>query len=630
MDKRSDPRSDPTDPTDPKLPLDDEVAGLLREVANDWTMPPSRLDARGWHDRVRTDRAGPGRGRWTRHWLVQLGRAAGVAVAATVALGLLAVWLTLPHTPSAGVGASPLPATTTAPRASTPGPGAAEATPGTTQAAPSATPPTPGATAAPSSSMPAYARFGAPVSPSRLVVRGGEGYQVLDLATGTLTAPFLTFSQAYVALFARPNGQLVSLAPTAVQSTGSDGLVATVHLFNAIGTPTGSFDARTYVGRPDPAVKISGTNVVSASQGASAEVTGALSTDGSLLYLGWAVRKPPAWQTGIDVVDLASRTVVQTVHLPDVPSSKAGAAVYAWAPSVAVSPDGQHIVILGMTVDNAGNPSGSERWSAPVADGRIGALILFASGTGTLHDCYSSVGDEGFATDTTYYGVCFPAAASEPFLRRVDLGGRPLGDTTLTSMGAGPFPGAYGRIVDRATATYYAWNPFSGLLVRLDLTTGRVTGTATIPKPTASSDGPLGILGSLGEQVGRWLAPPAAAKMYLQPSLALSPDGTRLYVLGTTGTLPVDTIAGSSGVWVFDARTLALIGHWAPTADFVSVAVSPDGAYVYAAGMPGNDATGNQTGQDASVTVYQASNGQVRVIAGQLGQVYLNLAPAGP
>ena len=118
--------------------------------------------------------------------------------------------------------------------------------------------------------------------------------------------------------------------------------------------------------------------------------------------------------------------------------------------------------------------------------------------------------------------------------------------------------------------------------------------------------------------------------MYLQPSLALSPDGTRLYLLATTATSPVDTTAGSSGVWVFDAGTLAILGHWAPTADFISIAVSSDGAYVYAAGMPGKDAAGNQTGQDASVTVYQASSGQVRVIAGQLGQVYLNLAPTAP
>ena len=46
--------------------------------------------------------------------------------------------------------------------------------------------------------------------------------------------------------------------------------------------------------------------------------------------------------------------------------------------------------------------------------------------------------------------------------------------------------------------------------------------------------------------------------------------------------------------------------------------------------MPDNDAAGNQTGQDASVTVYTAATGQVSVIAGRLGQGYLDLAPATP
>ena len=129
-----------------------------------------------------------------------------------------------------------------------------------------------------------------------------------------------------------------------------------------------------------------------------------------------------------------------------------------------------------------------------------------------------------------------------------------------------------------------------------------------------------------GRPVGQWLAPAAAAKTILQPSIALSPDGSRAYALGVTR--PERTDAGSTGVDVFDTVAMRAIDHWAPPADLVSVGVSPDGRLVYVAGAPEVDASGAQRlGAPASLIVFDASDGSVRLIAGSLGLEMATIVP---
>ncbi len=97
----------------------------------------------------------------------------------------------------------------------------------------------------------------------------------------------------------------------------------------------------------------------------------------------------------------------------------------------------------------------------------------------------------------------------------------------------------------------------------------------------------------------------------------LSADGKRLYALGVTGTDLTDA-GGSAGIFTFDADPLRFDANLRPTADFSSLAVSPDGTLVYAAGMEGSDAGGHQTNQPASLTAYDAATGAVRAIFGNL------------
>jgi len=587
---------------------DDELASLVRDVADGWTMPPQRLDQVTWHERARVTRSGR-MGLRRGHWGATLGRSAAAAVAATVILSLAAVWLAAPRS---GPGASPLVASPGTSVASGPSGTPASAAPGPSTEA--SAPPTSGPSAAAPTPLPAFARFGAPVSPSSIMVLNDQAYQLLDLTNGTLGQP-ITYSR----LMRRQDGGYVCLCTGQVSSGESDGLSLTVRTYDGAGTQVGTgFSAGSFVGRPDPVITDPPSYTSS-----SADVSGMLGPDDRFLFVGWAVREPPVWHAGVDVVDLEARRVVQTVQLPDSPSSDAGEADYAWAPAVTFAPDGRHIAIRATSAKTYGI-TGVVRWSAPLDAGRVGGLTPFATGPDSLAGCDPSPLDEGFAGPATYYAVC--GQSDTPVLRRVDLAGHSVGSTTLSGMGPIPFVGVYGSALDRASGTYFAWDASGGVLVGVDLASGRLTGTATVPKPSADAAGPLGWLADAGARLGDWLAPPAAAKMFLQAGLVLAPDGQRLYAIGVNGTA-YEFAGGSSGVWVFDARSLNLLAHWTPTADFSSLAVSRDGAFVYAAGTAGMDAGGNPTGQDASVTVYDAATGAIRIVAGKLGQSYLDFSP---
>jgi len=196
-------------------------------------------------------------------------------------------------------------------------------------------------------------------------------------------------------------------------------------------------------------------------------------------------------------------------------------------------------------------------------------------------------------------------------VERNHLGGTVIDSTPIPGMTSG-LSGA--TTVVRRGDLLYLWDARSSTLARFDLSTGRVeTATATAATPAT---GPLDAVAGLGRGLGRWIAPSALAKAFLDPGMVVSTDGSRIYALGIDH---IDIESDRSrGVYAFDARTLESIGHWAPTADFVSLAISGDGRYVYAAGQPDRDSSGLQINTGASITVFDSQNGAIRLIAGQL------------
>lgn len=548
-------------------PIDDKTLGaLVRDVADDWRMPPQRLDSPTWRDRVGT---GP-----RRPWLGRLARAGTLAIVATLGLSLVAVWLSLPTRSPNQVGATPVTS------------GAAA---------------TPRATDRPSPSpLPKLALTGDPPTNTTVLVRVGPDYALADLTTGTL-GPGITGSSGASNLRQLPDGRLACLC------VDTDGYVAgafthavvSLRTYDRSGAPLERLAVGEYTGSPDPRPGIPGDLPPHVDVGVS------YSADGQLGFVGWSVRQPPVWQAGIVVVDLVGGRVVQRVTLPDVSTGPDDAIVQAFAPKVTVSTDGGRALVSrgGYAVD-AGTVVYRDRtdhFLATLDTGRLGTPADFAP----TSDCPDGQADAGFTSDGRVWLACW-SGNGQVSVRRLELDGSLRDELPVQASGV---EGETLLAAPDGRALYF-WAPTSRVVARLDLVGGRVT-TGTAPAPTGTAGlGPLAAL-------GRWLAPPAAAKVFLQPGIVLSADGSKLYALGIAP--ESGGPAGSTGVFSFDSASLAPLGNWAPTADFVSISVSRDGRFVYAVGVAGVDASGAPSGFGASITVYDASDGSVRLVAGQLG-----------
>ena len=554
---------------------DDEVARLVREVADGWVMPPVRLDQAGWRERVRGPRER--RSASLKGWFGRMGQAATAALVLTLAAALVAVYLTGPR-PNAGQSPNP-----------TSGHG-----------------PTPGAAASP---LPKLFLGGDLPTPSSVVVQLAQmNYAVVDLASGTLGSA-LTVSTWGSQIHRSPAGQLECLCTSADGYAQGNYTHMTVSLdrFDAAGSVVSRTVVLDVTGQPDP-------------RGATADQTGhvsaatTFSADGRYAYVGWSARAHPIWTSGIVVVDLDAGAIVQRLDLPEKADGSGDSRTYVDAPRVVGTAGGRVVIDRnGYTFAAAGANSyhtSSDVYLAALSGGSLGDPVALALGTGCGNDVTLAGGltDGGLWLSCVTYG-----SVGLNVIRRIKPDLSLAGDTSLSSA---PVEGAT-TILSSDGTLLFAWNPSSLTLTRVDLATGE-TATGQAPRASVAAD-PLTAL-------GRWLAPSAAAKSILQAGIAISPDGSRIYALGIDGNPAGEGFVGSAGVLVFDARTLAPIGRWAPTADLDSIAVSADGTLVYAAGAPDVDAAGVQTNQQASITVFDAADGTIRLIAGQLGHATLTFA----
>jgi hypothetical protein len=329
--------------------------------------------------------------------------------------------------------------------------------------------------------------------------------------------------------------------------------------------------------------------------------------------VGWSARDGAAgWTAGIDVIDVATASVVSSVSVPVAePAGLAGRASIRVAPRVALSPSGDSVLVSSFWfVDDpsARPPSGTDHWTASFDGRKVGSLKPAGATPGERCGEF----DSGLIDATSYYVLCW-TPAGKLMVERNGADGKDLGRTEVPRTDVALDGGS---LASRQGDLLYLWDPVMTRLTRFNLRTAVVdsaTATAAIP-----STGALDAAAAWGRQLGRWLAPPALAKVFLDPALIVSADGSRIYALGIDPPSGGET-GGSRGIYAFDAKTFQPLGHWAPTADFLSIATSPDGRFVYAAGQPERDAAGNESSDPASITVYDATDGSVRLIAGQLG-----------
>jgi hypothetical protein len=544
-------------PTD-RTPLDDSaLAVLVRDVAGEWSLPPQRLDVLTWRERVgrgyRPSNGGSGL-RWTR----RLFGAAAVAVVAAISLLFAAVWLPAQRADRATVGSSPSPG-----GSPTPGPS--------------------GSAALAVSPPPLLVRNGDLPTPSRIMVQTGQGYHIVDLATGVLGPVAVERGHGPTTLLARPSGGWVCIC--------GDGQ-------NVIRLSAETVDPNGVVGAPRAIRDIIGTmdpRESDAVQPHLADVSVTASPDGQFALVGWVHRDGAAgWRIGADVIDLDTlATVASTDLLLDEPVVSDGRPRIRFAPIVRLSPAGDQILIASQWfVDDAGRTTpGADHWLASFDGRSIGAVAHADAATSKPCAEFDAgfIGGQPSSDDSIYYSACWSEAGALE-VRRVAADGR-LGSTT-------EFPGSLGG-VDRGTLAppsgdaFYSWNPFESVLSRLDLRSGKLSvGQPQRPNPAGLTD-PSGRL------------------------IVVSADGTRVYTLGIAS--PAGGSQDSAGVFAFDASTLAPLGHWAPQADLTSIAVSDDGRHIYAAAHGGPSAAGDAAPEfGASITAYDTSDGSVAVLAGRL------------
>jgi hypothetical protein len=561
-------------PARPVEPIDDRtLAALVRDVAEEWRMPPQRLNAPTWRDQVeRGGRAGSGHG-----WLARLTGATTLAIVATVALSLVAVWLTLPRA-QVSTGKSP---------------------------APSGSVRTPGITPGPiASALPKLTVNGDPPSVTSMLLHVGGDFAIADLTTGTL-GQRITGTYGNSDVLRLSDGRLVCLcmATDAVINGAYSHALVSWQIYDRTGQLTGSRPIAEYTGVPDPRPG------VSEDQPPHVDVLVSFSPDGRLGFVGWSLRKPPVWKSGLVVVDLAAGNVIKRLALPDESTGPANSTMNVLGARVMFSPDGGHAVV-SRSKYWIERPSGTYHGLTDLFRGASDGRSLDPSpilaptsqcGNGSADAAVAAV---GIASDGRVWLLCWANGGGQFDLRRIGSDGSVLGDTPVDAGGEG---GVW--TPTRDGTGLYVWSAVARTISRIDLRTGEKTST-TAPAPTSSTGvDPL-------RAFGRWLAPGVAAKVFLQPGLVLSPDGSKLYALGIAGGSA--DFMGSAGVFVFDAASLAPLDHWAPQADYISMALSADGRFVYAIGAPGVDPAGHQSAYGSSITVYDAADGSIRLQAGQL------------
>jgi hypothetical protein len=462
-------------------------------------------------------------------------------------------------------------------------------------------------------------------TPSKVMIQTGGSYNVVDLATGTLGPESLPANIGPATVVARPGGGWVcicgvGMSPQAVQLslvTVDPNGVSLNFSESRNGVLIGAKRLKDLQGTFDP-------NESVAMQPTIADVIVTPTLGGRLALIGWIYRDGAAgWVTGVDVLDLASLEVTSSAELTlDEPVSIGGLGRVRTAPVASISADGSMILLTSFWfADDPNNPTpvvGTDHWTSQFVDGVIGSgtsqPTLVAAGSTTSPDCREF--DAGAIDKDSYYSLCQTRIGQFKITRtRIDGTSIDTHDLSISLRDGG-------LSTTRTADALFIWDSRTRNMTRFDFATGAVK---TGQGQTASvQDGLADRVAELGRHIGHLIAPSAVAKDQLWPGIVASrrivasPDGRRIFALGVEG---ADGAFASTGLDAFDADTLAPLWHAQPTADFSSIAINADGTAVYAS-APGGIAPDGSGSPDngASITVFDSANGQIRLLAGQIGQ----------
>lgn len=394
------------------------------------------------------------------------------------------------------------------------------------------------------------------------------------------------------------------------------------------GTESGDARALDLVRRDGDANELSRTTVtlvngldVSGTPSGPLQVALEPSPDGRFAYLARAVRSATGWQVSLDVIDLASATISDTVDLIPVPQEDRSEVAAVERPTLRIAPDGRHAVMLSSIQRQAasGSLTSTRRaWIIALDGPSIGPVVAADEIAGGIGD---GIGG-GSAGACSWIAFTSPATIAKgcPYargtympleIRRYDLAGRDLG----AIVGDGEQPDLAQVLLDVTGGLVYAWDPVCHSLFAADLVAG---GWRSARPPSDDRDVPGAVIlngarpASGAHMIwadGRSATDPAPARM-----LAGSPDGRVLFAVGA-GPDP----GSSSGIWVFDAHTLRLLERWPALASYESVVLFEDGRWLAAVGRPGLTARGGPAEWGTSITVHDTVTGRPVLRIGDLG-----------
>ena len=432
--------------------------------------------------------------------------------------------------------------------------------------------------------LPRFATFGGALPERQLFVLA-SGLRVVDLRTGQLSEPPLRPTPRDTML-PTPDGFLcVCVAVRRIE--GVDVASVRVDVLDARGQRQRSIPVATYRG-------VAAGSLGGADPPPAVAVTGSLTTDAKTVYVGVARRTRAAWELGVHVIDVPSGRQLQLRSLPRLTHVVVvNTETHPTAPEVRLSPGGNHAVIRVREAD--GNAVASWRhWGAAVAERRLGIVRPLVDREGWLQtrQCV----EEGFAAETVYYAICAMHSPS-PLVALADVGGEPGSDVRVNSFGSQTgLLGHAGQAGD-----VFLWNADRRRVARISVSDGKVdlrTIEELPPVPAGASFGGTSVL----------------------PPVVVSDD--RIYLAAPGSRDPrasAEIASGPGAIVVLDGESLDVLATWPATAAFSSLALSRDGGSLYALGGASVDSSGQPTGEPASLTVYDASTGAVRLICGELG-----------
>ncbi|HEX5149701.1 MAG TPA: hypothetical protein VFW02_11505, partial [Candidatus Limnocylindrales bacterium] len=432
------------------------------------------------------------------------------------------------------------------------------------------------------------------------------GLELLDLATGELTPLGQRFDYPSISLPLANGGTVCACVVR--DETANGGTGSWILRFGTY-DPSGAAIVERDVQSFDDVVPVNDRTE-------GFNVTAALDPDSRSMFILVAERRPPVWTISLEVVDVESGDVTSREEIERIPvgfeepepsasppANRPRDGIYVWATWVTPAPGGRTAMVsIDRSEVRNDNWAASKtlEWMVGFGPGKS-ARVTPLEPAAALEPGDWCMSQPTFLDATQLVQVCLRSGTSLE-VRRVGSDGASLGPVPVIS---GPFDGSFPMsvVIDRTRRAFFIWDLQHHVVVKVDLDDGRVT-TWEVPEFMLPDGGrEAGGYGYVGGD----------------PGAVLSPDGRRLYAIGIAGGQRGGP-GVPSGIWVFDAVTLELIGHWQPRAYLSSLAVSRDGRFVYAAAAAGFDVNGRENAWPASVTVYDAADGEIEVIYGAVAR----------